>query len=39
LAIIISFGGAEGLERWTLRMSALLAQHASAQDLETQIIQ
>ena len=39
LAIIISFGGAEGLERWAQRMSALLTQHAAGQDLEIQIIQ
>jgi DNA/RNA-binding domain of Phe-tRNA-synthetase-like protein len=39
LGIIISFGGAEGLERWAQRMSALLAEHAAAQDLEIKIIQ
>lgn len=39
LAIIISFGGAEGLQRWAERMSALLTQHAAAQDVETKIIQ
>ncbi len=39
LGIIVSFGGAEGLERWAQRMSALLAQHAAAQDVEIQIIQ
>ena len=39
LAIIISFGGAEGLERWAQRMSALLTQYAAAQDLEMQIVQ
>src|SRR5437667_6430441 len=39
LAIIISFGGAEGLERWAQRMSALLTEHAAAQDLEMQIVQ
>src|SRR5258707_2583074 len=39
LGILISFGGAEGLERWAQRMSALLAQHAAAQDVEIQIIQ
>ena len=39
LAIIVSFGGAEGLDRWTHRMSALLTQHAAGQDLEIQIIQ
>jgi DNA/RNA-binding domain of Phe-tRNA-synthetase-like protein len=39
LAVIISFGGAEGLERWAQRMSALLTQHATGQDVETKIIQ
>jgi DNA/RNA-binding domain of Phe-tRNA-synthetase-like protein len=39
LAIIISFGGAEGLDRWAQRMSALLTQHAAGHDLEIQIIQ
>ena len=39
LAIIISFGGAEGLDRWAQRMSALLAQHAAGKDVEIQLIQ
>jgi len=39
LGIIVSFGGAEGLERWAQRMSALLRQHAAAQDVEIQMIQ
>jgi len=39
LGIIISFGGAEGLERWAQRMSALLTQHAVGQDLKIQLIQ
>jgi DNA/RNA-binding domain of Phe-tRNA-synthetase-like protein len=39
LAVIISFGGADGLERWAQRMSALLTQHAAAQHVEIQIIQ
>ena len=38
LAIIISFGGTEGLERWAQRMSALLTQHAAGQDVKIQII-
>jgi DNA/RNA-binding domain of Phe-tRNA-synthetase-like protein len=38
LAIIISFGGAEGLERWAQRMSALWAEHAAGKDVEIQII-
>jgi DNA/RNA-binding domain of Phe-tRNA-synthetase-like protein len=39
LAVIISFGGAEGLERWAQRMSQLLTQHAAGQDVRIQIIQ
>jgi DNA/RNA-binding domain of Phe-tRNA-synthetase-like protein len=39
LAIIISFGGAEGLERWAQRMSALLTQHAAGNNVEIQIIE
>ena len=39
LAIIVSFSGTEGLERWAQRMSALLTQHAAGQDVEIQIIQ
>jgi len=38
LAIIISFGGAQGLDRWAQRISALLTQHAAGQDLEIQIM-
>src|SRR6267143_2235721 len=39
LAVIVSFGGSEGLERWAQRMSALLTQHAAGQDVEIQIVQ
>ncbi|HEY6269143.1 MAG TPA: phenylalanine--tRNA ligase beta subunit-related protein [Candidatus Acidoferrum sp.] len=39
LAVIISFGGADGLERWAQRMSALLTLHAAAQEVTIQIIQ
>jgi len=39
LAVIISFGGTEGLERWAQRMAALLTQHAAGQDVEIKIIQ
>jgi DNA/RNA-binding domain of Phe-tRNA-synthetase-like protein len=39
LAVIISFGGTEGLDRWAQRMSALLKQYAAGQDVETRIIQ
>ena len=37
LAIIISFSGKEGLERWTQRMSDLFARYASGSRTETQI--
>ena len=39
LAIIVSFGGPEGLDRWTRRMSDLLAERASGQNVETRIVQ
>src|SRR5260370_6199747 len=39
LAIIVSFSGTEGLERWAQRMAALLTQHAAGQNVEIQIIQ
>ena len=39
LAVIISFAGPEGLERWAQRLSELLTQHAAAQDVVIQIIQ
>jgi DNA/RNA-binding domain of Phe-tRNA-synthetase-like protein len=39
LAVVVSFGGPEGLDRWTQRMSALLVQYAAAQNLETRIVQ
>jgi DNA/RNA-binding domain of Phe-tRNA-synthetase-like protein len=39
LAIIISFGLAEGLERWAQRMSALLTQYAAAQGVEIKMTQ
>jgi DNA/RNA-binding domain of Phe-tRNA-synthetase-like protein len=39
LAIIISFGGAEGLERWAQRMAALLTEYAAGKDVEFQITQ
>ena len=39
LGIIISFGGAEGLERWIHRLAALLAQYAAGQEPGTQLIQ
>jgi DNA/RNA-binding domain of Phe-tRNA-synthetase-like protein len=39
LAIIVSFGGAEGLERWVQRMSELFTQFAAGKNIEVQIIQ
>ena len=39
LAVIVSFGGAEGLDRWTERMSTLLQQYAAAQNVEIRIVQ
>src|SRR5207237_595421 len=39
LAIIISFAGPESLDRWTQRMSGLLVEHASAQNVESRILQ
>src|ERR1700687_3404730 len=38
LAVIISFGGKEGLNRWTQRMSELFAQCACGSNCGTQII-
>jgi DNA/RNA-binding domain of Phe-tRNA-synthetase-like protein len=39
LAIIISFGGPEPLDRWTKRMAALLVERAAAQNVHVQILQ
>jgi len=39
LAIIISFAGPEGLDRWTRRMSDMLAEYAAAQSVEIRIVQ
>src|SRR5207245_3973623 len=36
LAIIVSFAGPENLDRWTQRMSALLAQYAAAENVGIQ---
>jgi DNA/RNA-binding domain of Phe-tRNA-synthetase-like protein len=38
LAIIISFGGKEGLERWTQRLSELFQRFAAGQECETTLI-
>jgi DNA/RNA-binding domain of Phe-tRNA-synthetase-like protein len=39
IAIIISFGGADGLERWAERMSELLKHYAAGRDIEIQMVQ
>jgi DNA/RNA-binding domain of Phe-tRNA-synthetase-like protein len=39
LAVIVSFAGAEGLDGWAQRMSALLMQYASGREIEIQVIQ
>jgi DNA/RNA-binding domain of Phe-tRNA-synthetase-like protein len=39
LAIIVSFAGPENLDRWTQRMSALLVQHAAAENVGIQVVQ
>lgn len=38
VAIIISFSGKEGLDRWTQRMSQLFAMYASGSHAETRIV-
>ncbi len=38
LAIIFSFGGKEGLDRWTQRMSELFQRFAAGQECETALI-
>jgi DNA/RNA-binding domain of Phe-tRNA-synthetase-like protein len=37
VAIIISFGGADGLEQWAERMSEMLKQYASGRNIQTQV--
>lgn len=39
LAIVVSFAGPEGLDRWPRRMSDLLGEYASAQNVEIRIVQ
>ena len=39
IAIVVSFNGPEGLDRWTRRMSDLLAEYAAAQNVEIRIVQ
>ena len=38
LAVIVSFGGAEGLDRWAQRLIELLQRYASGQECQTQIV-
>ena len=38
LAIIVSFFGPEGMDRWTQRMSDLLAEYAAAKNVEIRIV-
>jgi DNA/RNA-binding domain of Phe-tRNA-synthetase-like protein len=38
LAVIVSFGGAENLERWTQRLGALLQQYAAGTEIQTSIV-
>jgi DNA/RNA-binding domain of Phe-tRNA-synthetase-like protein len=39
LAILVSFGGPESLDRWTQRMAVLLTEYASAQNVDIRIVQ
>src|SRR5467141_1201096 len=38
LAMIVSFGGSENLERWTQRLGALLQQYAAGADVLTKVV-
>jgi len=38
LAVIVSFGGPETLDRWTQRMSDLLTQYAAAREIGVQVV-
>jgi len=38
LAVIVSFGGSENLERWTQRLGALLQQYAAGTEIVTSIV-
>jgi DNA/RNA-binding domain of Phe-tRNA-synthetase-like protein len=38
LAIIVSFGGADGLDRWAQRLIVLLTEHATAQYAEIKLV-
>jgi DNA/RNA-binding domain of Phe-tRNA-synthetase-like protein len=39
LAVIVSFGGADGLERWAQRMSTLFTQYAAGKNIDVQVVQ
>jgi len=38
LAVLVSFGGPENLDRWTQRLASLLQQHAAGTDVVTNIV-
>jgi DNA/RNA-binding domain of Phe-tRNA-synthetase-like protein len=38
LAVIVSFGGSENLERWTQRLGALLQEYTSGTEIVTNIV-
>ncbi|HMI54233.1 MAG TPA: phenylalanine--tRNA ligase beta subunit-related protein [Candidatus Saccharimonadales bacterium] len=38
MAVIVSFGGADGLEKWTERLSALFRQYASATEVQSELV-
>jgi DNA/RNA-binding domain of Phe-tRNA-synthetase-like protein len=38
LAVIVSFGGAENLDRWVKRLGALLQQYASGSEIVTSVV-
>jgi hypothetical protein len=38
LAVIVSFGGSEGLERWTQRLGSLLQQYAAGAEITTNLV-
>src|SRR6202023_3513578 len=38
LAVIISFGGKEGLDRWTQRMSELFKKYGSGKNIEVTVV-
>jgi hypothetical protein len=38
LAVIVSFGGKDGLGRWAQRMTELLQRYAAGVDLRTEVV-